>query len=268
MHNRHFVKLVIIIMLFCSSVFSQKNEEWWSNLTKQYSNQDYNKSKVEFNYNNSRIRIVQVVPQMDKPNLRSIFMCRAWCTITIGKNEVYHDSSDIEPLGSVGGWIIDTGIINADFIILNKIGNYDSRSVILKQNGKIKEFPGGMYFWDEQTELLYLTYESDLPGVTVVNTKNLTQLYQKIDHSEEMYIYGWYFLNGNYGFSCTELHSQIENKETIFLFNLTKKTFKPFALNKENVTNLKRIEVRLFASQDSCKQSVVSFWPCNNKNIK
>jgi hypothetical protein len=75
-----------------------------------------------------------------------------------------------EPVG--GNYGISEPIQIVDHLIFTKHGDYDGRTIIVNNKGKIFNVIGGINFYDIDEKLLFTIYESDLGGFAVFDLKN------------------------------------------------------------------------------------------------
>jgi hypothetical protein len=98
--------------------------------------------------------------------------CRAM--IRIVRNVWQIDSlvyPELEPVGSHYGLLVYSELFH-DHLVISKFNDYDGQTVIINNQGKVFEFPGGYISYDQSKELLFSGYASDLGGLSVFDLKS------------------------------------------------------------------------------------------------
>ena len=92
-------------------------------------------------------------------------------TIVIMNDSMLIDSLNIisEPVG--GGYGISTPKVINKHIIFTKDGDYDGRTIIINDKGKVSNIIGGENYYDSENELLFTIHQSDLSGFAVFDLK-------------------------------------------------------------------------------------------------
>lgn len=128
---------------------------------------------------NITVSIVQKRPPKDNYD----FSCHSKIIST--KNNKTIDSLIFKDMEAVGGsyGLTDPIIIN-NHIILTKHGDYDGRTIIINENGQIFNIIGGENYIDEDAELLFTIYDSDLSGYAVFDLKS-DSLIMSVDKTED-----------------------------------------------------------------------------------
>jgi len=113
------------------------------------------KKNNEVNYYHGNIRISTF-----QANLKSD--CSASVKLYVNDsliNQIEYKS--IESLGGYSGLFIDKDPVIANNFIITKHGDYDGRTILIKNNGKIEDLPGGIYFLSEDKNLLFSEHLQD-----------------------------------------------------------------------------------------------------------
>jgi hypothetical protein len=92
-------------------------------------------------------------------------------TIVIMKDSKLIDSLNInsEPVG--GGYGVSIPKAINKHLIFTKEGDYDGRTIIINNKGKVSNIIGGENYYDSENELLFTIHQSDLSGLAVFDLK-------------------------------------------------------------------------------------------------
>jgi hypothetical protein len=129
--------------------------------------------------------------------------CRAM--IRIVKNDLQTDTvvyPVLEPVGSHYGLLVYSELFQ-DHLVISKFNDYDGQTVIINNKGKVFEFPGGYIFYDQNKELLFSAYASDVGGLSVFDLKSDCLFFSTtnlVDHPCLIYLnkLGHYFFSGEH----------------------------------------------------------------------
>jgi hypothetical protein len=125
------------------------------------------------------VSIVQKTPPQDNYD----FSCHSKIIST--KNNKTVDSLIFKYMEAVGGsYGLTSPIIINNHIILTKHGDYDGRTIVINENGQIFNIIGGENYIDEEAELLFTIFDSDLSGYAVFDLKS-DSLMTSIDEIED-----------------------------------------------------------------------------------
>jgi len=89
---------------------------------------------------------------------------------------------NIESLGGNSGLYKYSEKINNN-VIISKFGDYDGRTIIINQYGKIYNIIGGEIYFDKKNSFIISKYDSDLNGFSVFDIKNETLVMEMKDIS-------------------------------------------------------------------------------------
>jgi len=100
---------------------------------------------------------------------------------------VYKKNTIIDSLGFVpeslgGDYGISKGEIVNKHLIFQKEGDYDGRTLIINNQGKIFNIKGGTSYYDGSSDLIFSIYSSDISGITVFDLKKDEQIFSNIDY--------------------------------------------------------------------------------------
>lgn len=128
---------------------------------------------------NITVSLIQNKPPKDNYN----YSCNA--KIIVSKNNKTTDSLIFENIEAVGGsYGLTSPTIIDNHIILTKHGDYDGRTIVINENGKIFNIIGGENFIDKESELLFAIFDSDLSGFAVFDLKT-DSLLMSMDEIED-----------------------------------------------------------------------------------
>jgi len=110
------------------------------------------------------------------------FYCKS--RLLIYRNNDILDSLEFTPEPVGGHYGISKPIRIDDHLIFTKHGDYDGRTIIVNDKGKIFNIIGGINFYDTDEKLLFTIYESDLGGFAVFDLKNDSTIFemQELEH--------------------------------------------------------------------------------------
>ena len=102
------------------------------------------------------------------------YYCKA--KLIVAKNGRVIDSIGFtpEPLG--GNYGISNAIKIGNHLIFTKHGDYDGRTIIINNKGKMFNIIGGQNYVDVESNLLFAIYESDISGFAIFDLKSDTIL--------------------------------------------------------------------------------------------
>jgi hypothetical protein len=153
--------------------------------------------------------------------------CKAY--IEIIKNDKIIDSlgfPDIEPVGGQYGLLVYSELVN-DHLIISKYGSYYGLTIIINETGQMFTTIGGYGFIDTLSGLLFSSFASDLPGLSVFNLQSDTELLRLDDIKERPVIF-YKGLNDRYFFRAINDYTR---KESIWEIMLDKKKIEKADIN-------------------------------------
>jgi len=159
------------------------------------------------------------------------FYCKS--EIVTYKNEEQLDYINFEP-EPVGGYY---GISKATkfnkHLIFTKHGDYDGRTIIINDKGKIHNIIGGTNYLDEVSELLFTGYESDLSGFAVFDLKTDSSLFKMEDLDERPISFHKNFGN-RYFISCI---NDLTGKKSIWEIEIDLERIMQVELNNTDINS-------------------------------
>jgi hypothetical protein len=172
----------IIVLSFFILFLPQCGGNKQSRVTK--SSEDVNKTSkvttIERQINDVKIIVRQVKSLVESPNVP---ICKA--EIMVSKNNILLDSlkfDAIEALGGCYGLIVYSPLIE-NHLIISKYGDYDGRTIVINEYGKIVSITGGNVYYDKESSLLFSIYDSDLSGFSIFDLKSDSVLVEMEDMS-------------------------------------------------------------------------------------
>lgn len=118
-----------------------------------------------------QVRIVQA--RKIKSNKQAPHLCRAWLSVSTADKvlfERYFD--DIDAAGDSFGLFVPRVQPGWRFVAVVKIGDYDGRLYLIRDDGKTTDLDGGFYFVTEDGRFLFSEYHSDSKGATVFDLES------------------------------------------------------------------------------------------------
>lgn len=122
------------------------------------------KSQVVYQIGNVQVKLTQTKSD------GTSFYCKSNIVSSIDHKIVDSISFDHEPIGGYYGISMPIKIEN--HLIFTKHGDYDGRTILVNENGKISNIIGGKNNYDPESNLLFTQYYSDLNGFAVFNMKS------------------------------------------------------------------------------------------------
>lgn len=111
--------------------------------------------------------------------------CKAY--IYLLRDNIAFDSvefNDIDPVGSDYGLLIYKGLIN-NHLVISKFGDYDGRTILINDKGRVFNIMGGYGYADTTTGLLFSIYNSDLFGFSVFDLHKDSEILEINDTEDE-----------------------------------------------------------------------------------
>lgn len=159
--------------------------------------------------------------------------CRAWVTISKnGKKVAGEYFEDINGLGGACGLYFPDKPISENYRAIVKLGDYDGRLMLVNNDGKSWNIPGGSFFTSKDKKLLFSTHECDAPaGIAVFDLQKGATVFQWNEKAKDPppIVNNWYFDGANYFFT----------------------TMEPEKAATEKTTNKESLEVYMFDTRDN-----------------
>ena len=172
----------IIALSSCILLLSQCGGNKQSRFTK--SSEDVNKTTkvttIERQISDVKIIVNQIKSLVESPNVP---LCSA--EIMVYKNNKLLDSlkfDAIEALGGCYGIYVYSQLID-NHLIISKYGDYDGRTIVINETGRMVSIIGGNVYYDKESSLLFSIYDSDLSGFSIYDLKSEMVLLEMEDMS-------------------------------------------------------------------------------------
>lgn len=166
------------------------------------------------------------------------FYCKA--TLIVFKNEKVIDSISFLPEPVGGSYGISNAVKIGNHLIFTKHGDYDGRTIIVNNEGKIFNIIGGENYVDVESNLLFTVYESDVSGFAIFDLKsNLILLVE--DGVEETPL-SIHKIENKYIIVC---ESDETGKKSFWEFDLEMKKVKESDFNMETINTNNELQVLL-----------------------
>jgi hypothetical protein len=159
------------------------------------------KTQKEYSIGNIKIQLNQYKSDGTE------FYCKSEIITYKNDKQIDYISFTPEPVGGNYGISVATKFNN--HLIFTKHGDYDGRTLIINDKGKIFNVVGGDNYLDEESELLFAIYESDLSGFSVFDLKTDSTLLTMEDIDERPMRFHKNFGN-RYFISC--INDETDNK--------------------------------------------------------
>ena len=113
----------------------------------------------------------------------STFYCKSNLVSSSNNKIIDSISFTHEPVGEYYGISIPVKIEN--HLVFTKHGDYDGRTILINERGKISNIIGGKNYYDSESNLLFTQYYSDLSGFAVFNLKSDSLVLEMSDIEDE-----------------------------------------------------------------------------------
>lgn len=107
------------------------------------------------------------------------FFCISKLVTSKSKSLIDSISFTPEPVGGDYGISKPNRIEN--HLVFTKHGDYDGKTILINQQGKIQSIIGGKNYYDSKSQLLFTIYDSDLNGFAVFNLASDSTLLEMTD---------------------------------------------------------------------------------------
>jgi len=145
-------------------------------------------SEQVIRHGTAQIHIVQALKIKHDKQVPHI--CRAWLSVSIPDRVLFSRYfDDIDPVGGEFGLFLPKSPPSKRFVVVVKLGDYDGRLYLIRDDGKTTDLDGGFYFVTEDGRFLFSEYASDGPGLTVFDLQEERVVFSVRDAPEIMQ---WY----------------------------------------------------------------------------
>lgn len=195
------ISVVVLTVLISVTVYSQNNSyQEYNKLI--YPSNKYSILNEFYSFKSFKIELIHACPKDHSSYDSNTFACRIWLKVKSGQtvlDKLYYNDSPA--LGGCSGIFVSKQLRN-DYFILSKFGDYSGQIIIIDTTGKIKTFPGGSYYFSNDTNFLFSTYDSDISGLTIFDFAKNNSIYtSKIENG---YLEKLYYYNKKYFFTITK----------------------------------------------------------------
>lgn len=132
-----------------------------------------NVSKKTYEIGNIQVELIQT--KSDGKN----FYCKSKLSTTKDNDLIDSVSFTPEPVGGYYGISKPNRIEN--HLVFTKHGDYDGRTILVNEQGKILNIIGGENYFDSESKLLFTIYDSDLSGFGVFDLTSDSTLLEMAD---------------------------------------------------------------------------------------
>ena len=137
--------------------------------------------------------------QKIKRDKRAPHLCRAWLSIYTPAGVVLQRYfADFDAVGDSYGIYVPAAHPDKRHFAVIKLGDYDGRLYLVREDGKTVDLDGGSYFVTEDGRFLFSQYETDMPGLTVFD---LVEERVRFSVREGLEIMEWYTKDGQVFFT-------------------------------------------------------------------
>lgn len=242
-----FLISLLIVITFKVSLAQPVYKEFAAN---DYAASDF-KTKIQtVPFNNLIVKLIKVSSKGD--NNDNAFYCRAWLKILLNDSTIdslYFDNM-VAGRGCAGLYMDDEQPLT-NYFCLVKFGDYDGRTLIIDNHGKIHNIIGGKFFVTRDKRYLFSIYEGDKSGIAIYDFILNKRVYyaDTLDSKLDQ----WYFQDGRY-FSLDqendeeEVETENPNFAALFFrirtYDVVKRQMRVDKLNFENLREENAIELQ------------------------
>jgi hypothetical protein len=215
MRNNKYKPILIVFLIFLSSL-----ETYGQTITAD----TFKITKITKKVGDIQVNISQYKYLIQSPDIP---YCKAYIEI-IKNNKTINSLGfpSIEPVGGDYGFLVYSQLIN-NHLIISKYGDYDGRTIIINEKGKMFNTIGGYSYIDTLNGLLFSIYSSDLSGFSVFDLKSDVEIFKLVDNVERPSEF-YKDANGRYYFHA--INDETE-KESIWEIMLDNKKIKKTEIN-------------------------------------
>jgi hypothetical protein len=149
------------------------------------------------------IVVVAQVKRLDEKHSNPRY-CRAYVQVMNGKKMFTEYFDDINGLGGTFGLFVPKGDIPGGYRSIVKLGDYDGRLLLVRNDGKLWNLPGGSYFLSKDNQQLFSIHECDArTGLTIFDLKKGLVVFQTNEKAKSVppIIDKWYSDGKQYFFT-------------------------------------------------------------------
>jgi hypothetical protein len=215
MRNKKYKPVLIAFLIFLSSL-----ETYGQTITTD----TFKITKITKKVGDIQVNISQYKCLIQSPDIP---YCKSYIEI-IKNNKTINSLGfpSIEPVGGDYGFLVYSQLIN-NHLIISKYGDYDGRTIIINEKGKMFNTIGGYSFIDALNGLLFSIYDSDLSGLSVFDLESDVEIFKLVDIVERPSEF-YKDANGRYYFQA--INDETE-KESIWEIMLNNKKIKKTEIN-------------------------------------
>lgn len=183
--------------------------------------------KLYIHSGNLMVEVAQV-KRLDEKHSNPRY-CRAYVQVMSGKKTFTEYFDDINGLGGASGLFVPKSTIPGGYHSVVKVGDYDGRLLLLRNDGAFWNLPGGSYFLSKNNQQLFSIHECDArTGLAVFDLDKGSILYQSNEKAKKVppIIDKWYFDGTQYFFTVMNADGSTPNgdQQEVFAYdNSTRK---------------------------------------------
>jgi hypothetical protein len=187
-----------------SPAYAQSDTSFHPYVAANYDAKKFKVTRKQFTHGQTSIEVIQAVKiarDQSPP-----WGCRAWLLVAVAGRPVFQRYfDDIEAVGDTSGLFVPSTQLPAPFFAVLKIGDYNGRLFLIRDDGRVFDIPGGSYFLSPDRRRLLSDYHSDESRIVVFDLKTSEPVFES---KELPSIHNWYELNGTYAFTESEWRKQ------------------------------------------------------------
>lgn len=218
--------MLTVITLFFTINYTSA-EPYKPFIAKQYSPKQYTITRAEFRYGGLRILIIEA---KRAPGMYSgpPYACRAWIDVKKANKSIFRNYfGDMEPVGFSYGLFVPSVQPPSPYFAVVKNGDYDGRLYLIREDGRVFDLPGGIYFISKDKQYIFSEHVRDNIGLIVFDLRTARTVFTTSNLPAE--IYQWYEKDNTYFFTTSEDDKITgitkEVKNFAYFYDVTKHNF-------------------------------------------
>ncbi|MGE5457595.1 MAG: SH3 domain-containing protein [Methanococcaceae archaeon] len=209
-----------------------------------YSYREFAIKAKKVKWNNLMILAVNIFPKDEtytsQTDNNNIIQCSSFIRVFSNNSEINHCSFiNINAVGGYAGVSIPKEQASNKYLFGCKYGDYNGRLIQIDSQGKITDYAGGNYFVTKDNRFLVSFWDSDLPGITVIDMDKGIKCFER-EYENQFYPDKWFEHAGEYYALAPE--DSGESPVQIYKLNLKAKSFKSVTIDSKIVKGFAKIK--------------------------
>ncbi len=211
------IQILALIWSTAGPLISSGSEQYKPFVSKQYSRNDFEVSRGQFQNGNASISLTEA-KRISKTYDEPPYTCRAWFEVKKGRESLYQQYfDDIDAVGFSYGLVVPIEQPPSPYFAVVKNGDYDGRLYLVNKEGKVFNLIGGYYFFSKDKKYLFSVYASDDIGLEVFDLMTGRVVFSSSSTPLPGWIEQWYEKDSRYFFTV-ENDSELSAEERMLYF--------------------------------------------------